>query len=70
MSEYMIPVAVNLMGGQRLGSGWDLIRKQMMDTAFSGLRRDLSLWKEVFKFNFEEEVIVGQLPLEGENSTC
>ena len=43
----MIQVEVNLMEGQRLGNGWDLMRKRVMDTTFIGLKNDLSLLKEV-----------------------
>ena len=32
-------------------------------------KRSITVERSV-EFNFEEEVIVGQLPLEGENSTC
>src|ERR1700678_3678042 len=43
----MTPVVVNLMGGRRLGGGWDLMRKPEMDTVFIGQKNGQSLLKEV-----------------------
>jgi hypothetical protein len=45
--EYTTPVEVNLMEGQRLGDGWDLMRKLEMDTGFIRQKNNQSLLKEV-----------------------